>query len=122
MTTSAPTPVRIRFTDGHHELVASAVLLDGGELRFLLDDEVVERWPAQSVDRIEWLGPGGPSLAERRREAGARRLGERWTPGEDDELRQEHAAGRSIPAMAAAHQRNPGGIRSRLVRLGLLDA
>jgi hypothetical protein len=102
--------------------VASAVLFDGDELRFLLDDEVLERRPVGLVDRIEWLGPGGPSRTDRRRTAGAPRLGERWTAEEDDELREEHAAGRSLPAMAAAHQRNLGGIRSRLVKLGLLEA
>ena len=129
------TAVRVRFTcpvegppdrfsatrhpDDRHELVASAVVLDGDELRFLLADEIVERWPVDLVDSIEWIDTAAPW---RERGAQPSRLGERWSAEEDEELRQEHAAGRSLPAMAAAHQRNAGGIRSRLVKLGLLEA
>jgi hypothetical protein len=49
----------------------------------------------------------------------ARRLGERWTPEEDDQLREEHRSGMSLAEIGTAHGRNRGGISSRLVRLGL---
>jgi ATP-dependent DNA helicase RecQ len=43
-----------------------------------------------------------------------------WTDEEDRRLREGFEQGRKINALAAAHRRSEGGIRSRLVRLGLL--
>jgi hypothetical protein len=48
-----------------------------------------------------------------------RRAYERWTPEEDASLRQQFAAGRSIPELAGAFQRQPSAIDSRVRRLVL---
>lgn len=61
----------------------------------------------------------GPSLADRRLAAGASRWGKLWTEEEDAQLREEHASGMNLDGMAEVHDRNVGGIRSRLIRLGL---
>ena len=53
------------------------------------------------------------------------RLGERhgtaWTPEEDVRLREAYLVGVTIPELAARHQRGRGAIRSRLIKLGLLE-
>ena len=61
----------------------------------------------------------GPSPADRRLAARASRLGAPWTDEEDAQLREEHASGMNLGEMANVHDRNVGGIRSRLIRLGL---
>ena len=45
-----------------------------------------------------------------------------WKPEEDEQLRQEHARGDSVPAMMAAHRRSHNAIRLRLIKLGLEEA
>ncbi|MCB2228527.1 MAG: hypothetical protein KQH53_17760 [Desulfarculaceae bacterium] len=47
--------------------------------------------------------------------------GKPWSEVEDAELTQAFRRGDKIKDMAAAHQRSSGGIRSRLVKLGLID-
>ncbi len=71
-------------------------------------------------------GDGG-DLAERRNRTSRKkndglpaRHGHPWGAEEDDRLRALFLRGEAIAAMASAHQRKPGAIRSRLVRLGLL--
>jgi DNA helicase-2/ATP-dependent DNA helicase PcrA len=49
------------------------------------------------------------------------RHGRAWSPEEDDRLRTMFLQAEPIGAMAAAHQRGKGAIRSRLVKLGLID-
>jgi hypothetical protein len=53
------------------------------------------------------------------------RLGERhgtaWTPEEDLRLREAYLDGMTVPELVARHQRGRGAIRSRLVKLGLLE-
>lgn len=44
----------------------------------------------------------------------------KWTPEEDAEISVRYRQGESIAAIAAAHGRQPGGIRARLVKLGLI--
>jgi DNA helicase-2/ATP-dependent DNA helicase PcrA len=48
------------------------------------------------------------------------RHGHSWSAQEDDRLRTMFLAGEAITAMASAHQRKRGAIRSRLVKLGLV--
>lgn len=43
-----------------------------------------------------------------------------WTPHEDEQLRQCYQQGATIRELAQEFQRKPGGIRSRLKKLGLL--
>lgn len=47
-------------------------------------------------------------------------LGQKWTPEEEQRLRDAFAANTSIPDIAIAHGRSRGGITSRLVKLGLI--
>jgi DNA-binding CsgD family transcriptional regulator len=44
---------------------------------------------------------------------------EKWTPAEDERLRQLSREGKSVKELADALQRQPGAIRSRLGKLGL---
>nr|WP_321512954.1 helix-turn-helix domain-containing protein [uncultured Pseudodesulfovibrio sp.] len=44
---------------------------------------------------------------------------EKWTPEEEKELAQRYEQGIPIPEIAEQLGRNPGGIRSRLQKLGL---
>ena len=69
--------------------------------------------------------PKRPPL-ELKRRSGRRadlpaRHGKAWSPEEDDRLRAMFLQAEPIGAMAAAHQRGKGAIRSRLVKLGLID-
>ena len=76
--------------------------------------------PAKGSSPAKGPSPAkGSSLAERRLAAGASRLGEPWTDEEDTQLREEHSSGMSLGEMANVHDRNVGGIRSRLIRFGL---
>lgn len=101
----------------------------GSGTLFGIEDEVAERWPAEHIQMIEWRvdeattrqgSHKGSSLADRRLDARAARRGAPWTDEEDAKLREEHAPAMSLDEMANLHERNAGGIRSRLVRLGLL--
>ncbi len=131
-----------RTTDDRHEFKCRWLRHDGTETLFGTEDEVVERWLTEHIQMIEWrvdevtnaVAPvtsaaapvttrqgshKGLSLADRRLAAKAPRLGERWTDEEDGQLREEHASGMNLDEMANVHDRNVGGIRSRLIRLGL---
>lgn len=115
--------------DDRHELRCDWLRHSDDETLFGVGDEIVEQWPTRRIDVIEWRaepvadsrGSAGrrPSPQERRLSKRVPRLGERWSPEEDDQLRREHAAGMAVPEIAAAHERNEGGISSRLLRLGL---
>ena len=126
--------------DDRHEFKCRWLRHDGAETLFGIEDEVVERWLTEYIQMIEWrvdevTSPQGnykvpspakgpspakeSSLAERRLAAGASRLGEPWTDEEDTQLREEHSSGMSLGEMANVHDRNVGGIRSRLIRFGL---
>lgn len=45
----------------------------------------------------------------------------KWTPNEETRLQDEFANGMTIPEMATLHGRGEGAIRSRLVKLGLIN-
>jgi hypothetical protein len=45
----------------------------------------------------------------------------KWTPEEDAQLTREYKEGLSVIKLAEMHQRKDGAIRSRLVRLGLVE-
>jgi len=78
--------------------------------------------PASTYGRV---APGnGAARRERIRKQssdGPARHGHAWRTEEDDKLRAQFLKGEAIAAMASAHQRKRGAIRSRLVKLGLLS-
>jgi hypothetical protein len=122
-----------RHRNDWHQVTATALIRHDDDLVFLRDDEIVERWPATSVSRVEWFrGPDLspqplPPLSEPRRPAYTldQKRAEnpqayrRWTPKEEEQLRQEVADGLTTPEIAQRHGRNDGAIASRALRLGL---
>jgi len=58
--------------------------------------------------------------AERQSRAGPSQAGKPWPPEEDDRLAAAFDSGIDVAALARAHDRTEGAIRSRLVRLGRL--
>jgi hypothetical protein len=50
-----------------------------------------------------------------------KRAYERWSSAEEDKLKKAYGAGQSVDQIAQALGRQPGGIRSRLQKLGLVD-
>ena len=74
--------------------------------------------PAHRVDflrlvcaAIDALGAAPPGRAN---------AGRPWSPTEDALLTQAHQAGMTIAELARAHERTPGAITARLVKLGLI--
>jgi hypothetical protein len=63
-----------------------------------------------AIDAVGAFGPSGRSNA-----------GRPWSPSEDGLLTQAHAAGMTIAELARAHERTPGAITARLVKLGLIE-
>ena len=117
-----------RTTDDRHEFKCQWLRHHGTDTLFGIEDEVIEHWLTERIQMIEWRVDGvttrqgsrkGSLLADRQRAAGAARLGAPWTDGEEAQLREEHASGMNLDEMANVHDRNVGGIRSRLIRLGL---
>ena len=53
--------------------------------------------------------------------SGRANAGRPWSPSEDGLLTQAHQAGMTIAELARAHERTPGAITARLVKLGLID-
>ena len=45
----------------------------------------------------------------------------KWSPDEEARLKDEFANGKTIPEMSTLHGRGEGAIRSRLVKLGLIN-
>ena len=60
-------------------------------------------------------------MADETNTASPERQGKPWTEEEDTLLYDGFVAGRPLEAIASAHQRGEGGIRSRLRLLGLID-
>ena len=59
-------------------------------------------------------------VRERRKDLPAG-VGQPWDAQEETLLREEFNAGKNIAEMAKSHSRTEGGIRARLVRIGLLQ-
>jgi hypothetical protein len=57
---------------------------------------------------------------EKRRAQLPERVGDTWSPEEDDRLRTAFQAGESIEALASSHERTPNAIQARLERLNLV--
>jgi hypothetical protein len=60
-------------------------------------------------------------LAARRQAGLPRNAGKPWTAHEDEQLCASFDAGKTIDALAGAHERTRAGIEARLVRHGRLD-
>ena len=73
--------------------------------------------------RSQDLSRRNPAEAEGRRPIDPNRpkAGGRWSPEEDQQLRDAFAARQPIRDMAQAHGRTTGAINSRLVKLGLIE-
>jgi DNA-directed RNA polymerase specialized sigma24 family protein len=67
----------------------------------------------------ETAQPKGSTIEEKRRHHP--RAYERWLPEEEARLRQLHEQGFEPKEMAAKLGRQLGGVRSRLIKLGLVD-
>src|SRR5688572_5864127 len=63
--------------------------------------------------------PRPSTLAERRERYP--RAYEKWTDAEDADLREQLRSGATVARIAGHFQRNRGAIRSRIVKLGLLE-
>ena len=85
--------------------------------------------PAHRVDflrvvcaTIDALGAGMPPSARSATIAGGRaNAGRPWSAAEDELLAQAHGAGMGIAELARAHERTPGAITARLVKLGRIE-
>ena len=51
---------------------------------------------------------------------GRANAGRPWSPTEDTLLTQAHLAGMTVAELARAHERTPGAVTARLVKLGLI--
>ena len=87
--------------------------------------EVLDTIPTlQRPDVIRALFQGALALqghGRRQRKGKPARVGSQWTDEEEARLKTAFQRGTSINDIAQAHQRTRGGIRSRLISLGLLD-
>jgi hypothetical protein len=78
-----------------------------------------------TYQKVEISGPSSrknlwkrPARPVRPRES---QEGAKWRPAEENRLRKEFAAGRSVAQIASEHGRTEIAIKSRLVKIGLLD-
>src|SRR5262249_50832586 len=95
-------------------------LLSNRERQRLKDGTVP--WPAPEEEPRRSKRKGGKQdRTARNKAAGAPdRHGFAWNADEDNRLRARFEAGEAIIALAAAHQRKPGAITARLIKLGVI--
>ena len=99
-----------------------------------IDPETGEFFPENSplnsphIIRALFLGAkalqeGAPVVAATKRvvEEGLEHAWKPWTAEEEERLAAAFGRGDSINSIAEAHRRKPGGITSRLIRLGLIE-
>lgn len=77
--------------------------------------EILMQIPKGSTTGMEWF------LREATKRHNYPRHGEHWTEEEDRLLSERFVSGLTVKELTRWHQRSPGGIRSRLVKLGLKD-
>ena len=130
------------FKSNRHVLYSTRIVQDSRLTSFIDDDGVVlGEWYTADIASFEWREPERPTAqvdadvtktktkkfsvgsVEWRADVKTRHptAYTAWTPNEDDQVRAEFTRGDTIPSMARKQQRQPGGIRSRLVKLGLID-
>lgn len=111
------------LADAKHVLGLSAQGLDPKTGHLLPEDN-----PVHSPDVIRALNMAVMALEKtaekplRPKMEGASKAGQSWSPEEDDQLLSAFDAGSDVSALAKAHERTRGGITSRLLRHGRLEA
>lgn len=114
-----------------HRVAAVYVRQDRTETLFVNDEgEVVARWATRLVEGIDWSGettqtpalePSVGTLEWRKDiQDRHRHAYHAWTAEEEAQLTQEFHNGLTVAEMADGHERRPGGIMARLVRLRLI--
>ena len=76
--------------------------------------------PAQRTDFLRVVCAAIDALAAIAA-SGRANAGRPWSPSEDGLLTQAHQAGMTIAELSRAHERTPGAITARLVKLGLIE-
>jgi hypothetical protein len=84
-------------------------------------DEVRVPAEAPATPQTQIPAPSGPPEYILRARETYPRAYERWSEDEEAALRFFHGLGSSVDAIAAAHERQPTAIVSRLERLGLIE-
>lgn len=82
--------------------------------------------PYQQADTVRALyvaleALDGPPAKSRPADPNRPNLNQKWTPEEEQRLRDAFTAQKPIPEIAATHGRSAGAITSRLVKLGLIQ-
>ena len=85
-----------------------------------LEIDLTDEEAAESVRNTFGVGRRRGSSLEEKRSLHPRAYAP-WTPEEEQRLIEMHTAGASVDRISAAIQRQPGGVRSRLRKLGLLQ-
>ena len=85
-------------------------------------DNSARRARRQAARSERAAGPNMSGQERRPVDPNRPKLGTAWTAEEEAQLRQEFAAHKPIPEIAAAHGRTHGAITARLIKLGLIDA
>lgn len=110
------------FMAMRHRVSAARIYPEAKALRFVdYAGETQAVWPVDLIDSVELprrTPEETPAERVRRRHPHA---GRRWTSAEEEQLAHGFEAGMSQAELAREHGRSPGGIRSRLIRLGLID-
>jgi uncharacterized protein (DUF433 family) len=94
-------------------------------------DQILSAYPALTYpdifgaaqEALETLGAVQTRAEERtaRIRQSYPRAYEKWSAEEDASLRQEFESGKDVKEIATSHNRQPSAIRSRLLRLGLVE-
>ena len=89
-----------------------------------INEEASSQGPRSASGRARVHGAdaaeGGDRGSRKKKNELPARHGHPWGAEDDERLRTQFLRGEAIAAMAHAHQRKKGAIRSRLVKLGLL--
>ena len=116
------------FLSNKHWLEAAYCIQNGQTTSFIdFEGEVLSEWKSSTIQAINW-----PKDIEETAEveSGANRYNQikgqypnfwtKWLDSEDDKLRSEFEQGLQLEQICQSHQRAPGGIVSRLRKLGLV--
>lgn len=101
-----------------------ALLKDAEFRRASADNRMKAHQVARAApQKLAQSNEGADRLASRAEGVASARSGQSykpWTPAEEERLAARYKNGESVADMAKAHDRQPGGIRARLVKLGLI--
>ncbi len=117
--------LEVRDADGDVNTVtleADGLAVVDGVVYVRLADEVLATYSVDDMVTVTWRPGSAYAQALERKRRDYPRHGQLWSADEEDRLRGEYDAGWTVAAMADTHQRGPGAIESRLVRLGLEDS